>query len=86
MLMGDRLREIREEKKLSQGDIEKRAGLIRCYVSRAENGHIVPALDTIEKFARALEVPLCQRLCAGEEPALPMLSMRKTADDIVWGH
>ena len=58
MLIGDRLRAIREEKKLSQGDIEKRTGLFRCYVSRVENGHTVPAVETIEKFARALEVPI----------------------------
>ena len=43
MIIGDRLREMREEKKLSQGDIEKRTGLLRCYISRVENGHTVPA-------------------------------------------
>jgi transcriptional regulator with XRE-family HTH domain len=51
VLICDRLRSIREEKKLSQGDIEKRTGLLRCYVSRVENGHTVPAIETIEKFA-----------------------------------
>jgi transcriptional regulator with XRE-family HTH domain len=86
MIIGDRLRAIREEKKLSQGDIEKRTGLIRCYVSRVENGHTVPALDTIEKFARALEVPLYQLFYDGEQPpALPHLPKRRTSDDIVWG-
>jgi transcriptional regulator with XRE-family HTH domain len=53
MLIGDRLREFPEAKHLSQGDIEKRTGLIRCYVSRVENGHTVPAVVTLEKFARA---------------------------------
>jgi len=56
MLIGDRLRELREEKKLSQGDIEKRTGLLRCYISRVENGHTVPAVETLEKLARALEI------------------------------
>lgn len=56
MLIGDRA--LRGAKNLSQGDIEKRTGLIRCYVSRVENGHTVPALKTLEKFARALELPL----------------------------
>jgi len=60
VLISDRLRSLREEKKLSQGDIEKRTGLLRCYVSRVENGHTVPAVETIEKFARALEVPIYQ--------------------------
>ena len=56
MDIGSRLREVREFKKLSQGDIEKRTGLLRCYISRVENGHTVPALETIEKMARALDV------------------------------
>ena len=58
MIIGDRLREIRIEKDLSQGDIEKRTGLLRCYVSRVENGHTVPSIETLEKMARALGVPL----------------------------
>ena len=47
MIIGDRLRAMREEKKLSQGDIEKRTGLLRCYISRVENGHTVPAIIPI---------------------------------------
>ncbi len=68
MIIGDRLRALREEKKLSQGDIEKRTGLLRCYISRVENGHTVPAIETLEKLARALEVPLYQLFYDGEEP------------------
>jgi transcriptional regulator with XRE-family HTH domain len=80
------LRSIREEKNLSQGDIEKRTGLLRCYVSRVENGHTVPAIETIEKFARALEVPIYQLFYDGDKPPeLPNLPKRKTAADIAWG-
>ena len=71
MLIGDRLREFREAKHLSQGDIEKRTGLFRCYVSRVENGHSVPAVETLEKFARALEVPLYYLFYEGEKPPAP---------------
>ena len=60
MIIGDRLRDLREAKQLSQGDIEKRTGLLRCYLSRVENGHTVPAIETLEKMARALEVPMYQ--------------------------
>jgi DNA-binding XRE family transcriptional regulator len=75
MIIGDRLRELREAKKLSQGDIEKRTGLLRCYVSRVENGHTVPAIETLEKMANAFEVPLYQLFYEGEEPPkLPTLS------------
>jgi transcriptional regulator with XRE-family HTH domain len=86
MDIGERLRALREEKKISQGDIEQRTGLLRAYVSRVENGHTVPAVETIEKFARALEVPMYQLFYDGEEPPkLPNLPKRKTTDDILWG-
>jgi transcriptional regulator with XRE-family HTH domain len=86
MIIGDRLREMREEKKLSQGDIEKRTGLLRCYISRVENGHTVPAIETLEKMARALECPLYQLFYEGEEPPkLPNILKRKSSDEIVWG-
>jgi transcriptional regulator with XRE-family HTH domain len=58
MVIGDKLKALRMQKNLSQGDIEKRTGLIRCYISRVENGHTVPSVDTLEKFARALEIPM----------------------------
>ena len=86
MIIGDRLRALREDKKFSQGDIEKRTGLLRCYISRVENGHTVPAIETLEKMARALEVPLYQLFYDGEEPPeLPNLPKRKSADDIILG-
>ena len=86
MIIGDRLRELREQKKLSQGDIEKRTGLLRSYLSRVENGHTVPSVETLEKLAHALEVPIYQLFYDGEEPPeLPNLPKRKTAEEIVWG-
>src|SRR6266849_2418780 len=69
MVIGNRLRELRESKELSQGDIEKRTGLLRCYISRVENGHTVPAIETLEKMARALEVPMYRLFYDGEAPA-----------------
>jgi transcriptional regulator with XRE-family HTH domain len=68
MVISDRLKTIREQKDLSQGDIEERTGLKRCYVSRVENGHTVPSIETLEKLARALEVPLYQFFYDGEAP------------------
>ena len=73
---------------LSQGDTEERTGLLRCYISRVENGHTTPALETLEKFARALGVPLYQLFYDGDKPPdLLDLPKRVTADDSwgVWG-
>jgi transcriptional regulator with XRE-family HTH domain len=86
MIIGDRLRELRVAKKLSQGDIEKRTGLLRCYISRVENGHTVPAVETLEKMARAFEVPLYQLFYEGNEPPqVPNLLKRKSSDEVAWG-
>jgi transcriptional regulator with XRE-family HTH domain len=86
VVIGEHLRALREEKKLSQGDIEKKTGLLRWYISRVENGHTVPAVETLEKFACALEVPMYQLFCDGEEPPkLPNLPKRKSSDDIPRG-
>jgi transcriptional regulator with XRE-family HTH domain len=86
MIIGERLRALRDEKKLSQGDIEKKTGLLRCYVSRVEHGHTVPSVETLEKMARALEIPMYKLFYDSEEPhKLPNLLKRKTADDILWG-
>jgi len=87
MVIGDRLRELREQKNLSQGEIEKRTGLLRCYISRVENGHTVPAVETLEKFAHALKVPLYQIFYEGTEPPkLPNSSKRRSDRDTSWGH
>ena len=58
MIIGERIRQLRESKHLSQGDMEKRTGLLRCYTSRVENGHTVPSIETLEKYARAMDIPL----------------------------
>ena len=86
MIIGDRLRAVREEKKLSQGDIEERTGLLRCYLSRVENGHTVPGIETLGKIARALEIPLYQLFYDGEElPLPPNLPKQRTSADTAWG-
>jgi transcriptional regulator with XRE-family HTH domain len=60
LMIGERLRTIRESKNLSQGDIEQRTGMLRCYTSRVENGHTVPSVETLAKYAQALDIPLYQ--------------------------
>jgi len=83
MVIGIRLRKLREERKLSQGDIEKRTGLLRCYISRVENGHTVPSLETLERLAAAMEIPLYQLFYEGERPPdLPNLTQRKSTDEL----
>jgi len=87
MLIGSRLRQLREQKQLSQGDIEERTGLLRCYVSRVENGHTVPSLETLERFAGVLDVPLYQLFYSGEDaPPTPSLTPRKTLEELTAGN
>src|SRR5271170_4229690 len=84
MVIGPRLRELRESKKLSQGHIEQRTGLLRCYTSRVENGHTVPSIETLEKYARALKIPLYRFFFEGvpsRKTRLPFAQKTKS----LWG-
>jgi transcriptional regulator with XRE-family HTH domain len=82
MVIGERLRALREERHLSQGQIEKRSGLLRCYISRVEHGHTIPLVETLEKMSRALEIPLYQLFCEGENLPAPPKASRKAPS---WG-
>lgn len=82
-VIGQRLRALREARGMPQSEIERRTGLLRCYVSRVENGRTVPSIETLEKLSRAFEVPLYQLFYDPDNPqSLPNLPGRKTADDI----
>jgi transcriptional regulator with XRE-family HTH domain len=86
MIIGKRLRQLREERSLSQGDIEKRTGLLRCYISRVENGHTVPSLETLERLAAAMQIPLYQLFYEGDAPPpLPNLSERCSTEELAQG-
>jgi transcriptional regulator with XRE-family HTH domain len=83
MSIGVRIRKLREKKGLSQGDIERATGLLRCYTSRVENGHTVPSLETLERFAGALDVPLYQFFYSDVEgQSVPPLSPRKSLEEL----
>src|ERR1700687_2463554 len=83
MIIGDRLRALREEKNLSQGDIQERTGLLRCYISRVENGHTIPAMETLEKIAHALEMHLYEVFYEGDD--LAPLPPAKHVNGSEWG-
>jgi transcriptional regulator with XRE-family HTH domain len=86
VIVGERLRAIRAERKLSLDDVAKRTDLPARYVSEVENGHTVPDLATLEKLARALQVSVYQLFYTGEGPrAFPNLPNRKTTDEIARG-
>jgi transcriptional regulator with XRE-family HTH domain len=73
--MGERLKDLRGQKNLSQGDLEKRTGLLRRYISHVENRHTVPSVDTLEKMARAPEVPMYRLFTDDEhvkDPNIPV--------------
>ena len=85
MVIGERLRQLRESKKLSQGDIEKRTGCLRCYTSRVENGHTVPTVETLEKYARALEVPMYKLFIDDNESPKKLKLPPTDAGERTWG-
>jgi transcriptional regulator with XRE-family HTH domain len=82
MIVGKRIRALREEKKLTRGDLQERTGLQRTYIWRVENGYTVPAIETLEKFARGLKVPIYTFFYEGKKP--PPL-VRIDANSGLWG-
>jgi transcriptional regulator with XRE-family HTH domain len=83
LVIGERLRTLREERGIPQSEIERRTGLLRCYISRVENGHTIPSIETLEKLSRALEVPLYHLFYdVNDPPPTENLVGRKTADEI----
>jgi transcriptional regulator with XRE-family HTH domain len=84
MQIGTKLRELRIAKNLSQGDIQKRTGLFRCYTSRIEHGHTVPSIETLEKYAHALEIPL-YRLFTDEDSVKMAKLPQLKGDRSLWG-
>jgi transcriptional regulator with XRE-family HTH domain len=86
MVISERLRALRQQKGLSQGAIQERTGLLRCYISRLENSHTVPSIDTLEKLARALELPMYKLFYDGEEPPTPCNPRRSQPEsEDMWG-
>jgi transcriptional regulator with XRE-family HTH domain len=85
MLIGQKLREIREAKNMSQCEIAEATGLVQPYISRVENGHTIPGVETLEKWAQAISIPLYQLLYDGEEPPKPLkLSGQNNLE--LWGN
>jgi transcriptional regulator with XRE-family HTH domain len=82
MIIGERIRALREEKKLTRGDLQQRTGLQRTYIWRVENGYTVPAVETLEKFARGLDVPIYRFFYEGKgKPPLVKIN----GDAGLWG-
>ncbi|HEX7158831.1 MAG TPA: helix-turn-helix transcriptional regulator [Edaphobacter sp.] len=79
--IGTTIRGYRLQKGMSQGDIEKKTGLLRCYLSRVENGHTVPSLETLQKIARALDLQLAE-FFAEEVVAKEMSPLHLSEDEI----
>jgi transcriptional regulator with XRE-family HTH domain len=85
MQIGQKLKELREEKGLTQTEIGKETGLFASYMSRVESGYIVPTIETLEKWTRALNMPLYQLFYEGDEVQKPPIKATK-AEEKLWGN
>lgn len=59
-LIGPRLRNARRAAGFSQNDLEERSGVPKARLSRYENGHVVPTLETLDRIARAFDVSVSE--------------------------
>lgn len=53
-MFGERVREKRRARKLTQVQVAERAGMLQHHISRLENGEVMPTLETILKLAAAI--------------------------------
>jgi transcriptional regulator with XRE-family HTH domain len=53
---GNRLRETRLAAGLSQSELEELSGIPKARLSRYENGHVEPSIQTLARLAKALNV------------------------------
>lgn len=81
MNLGHAIRDYRTQKGYSQGDLEKRTGLLRCYLSRVENGHTIPSLNTLAKIATAMDISLSELLMEGT-PGVPQQTSRLREEEL----
>lgn len=56
MSLGTKIKELRKEKGLSQGELGKLADVHEKLLSKYEHERIVPTADTLKKLSRALQV------------------------------
>jgi len=60
--LGNNMKRIRLAKQMSQGDICRKLGVDRSYISNVESGKKNPTLSTITKLAKALGVSVGELL------------------------
>lgn len=76
MNVGERLKAVRESKQMSQGDVEKKTGLLRSYLSRVECGHTIPSIETLDKWTKAMDINLSQLFAENGEAAKPLAALK----------
>lgn len=59
-IVGERLRELRTRSGLSQSRLEYASTIPKARISRYENGHVLPAIDSLDRLAGALGVTLSE--------------------------
>jgi transcriptional regulator with XRE-family HTH domain len=71
------MRELRAERRMTQGDIVRATGLERSYVSNIEAGKIKhPRIETVDKIAKAFGMKLSEFVvfCERQHPDFPAFS------------
>lgn len=83
MDIGENLKKIRKDKKMTQEDFGKLVGLSSNTVQRYESGKRQPNVEIIKKIADALEVPISLILFNENDKLTMEKEVKKAADHIV---
>lgn len=66
VIIGDRIRQLRNAKAISQEELAHIAGLDRTYITSVETGKRNISIVNIQKICKALEVPMSKFFSAKE--------------------
>jgi transcriptional regulator with XRE-family HTH domain len=70
-IFGATIRQLREANAWSQEELAEQAGLNRSYIGEIERGKVAASIVTVDKLARAFNVPMAN-LLKGDCPGAPV--------------
>ena len=70
--LGQRIRELRNEKQMSQEELSFKAGISAAHLGQIERATKNPTIDTVAKIAAALSVPVTSLFTENQSTATPV--------------
>jgi transcriptional regulator with XRE-family HTH domain len=70
-ILGDKLKKLRKQKKLTQSELSKILGLSKNYIAKVESG-VKPSMETFRKLAEFFQIPIEYLVSENEDNTIPI--------------